>query len=168
VLWSNAWRGSVLHSAEIMERHVYCWLFSYFTCSQEANDRWGSSFLSWLFCRRNKPPRVLYMQLALELQGDADWPPRPSTVTYASDLQSHLDAPLWHQRDQQATAQTKPQTLAWVELRWCDRWSDDVRGTLNRRANPGASWRWGVLLQRMADWAARTESYLLFRLTSSG
>ncbi|XP_056277593.1 polyamine-transporting ATPase 13A3-like isoform X2 [Pseudoliparis swirei] len=61
---------------------------------QEANDRWGSSFLSWLFCRRNKPPRVLYMQLALELQGDADWPPRPSTVTYASDLQSHIDAPL--------------------------------------------------------------------------
>ncbi|XP_056277596.1 polyamine-transporting ATPase 13A3-like isoform X5 [Pseudoliparis swirei] len=61
---------------------------------EEANDRWGSSFLSWLFCRRNKPPRVLYMQLALELQGDADWPPRPSTVTYASDLQSHIDAPL--------------------------------------------------------------------------
>ncbi|TNN69870.1 putative cation-transporting ATPase 13A3 [Liparis tanakae] len=61
---------------------------------EEANDRWGASFLSWVFCRRNKPPRVLYMQLALELQGDADWPPRPSTVTYAGDLQSHIDAPL--------------------------------------------------------------------------
>uniref|UniRef100_A0A8C2XDC3 Polyamine-transporting ATPase 13A3 n=1 Tax=Cyclopterus lumpus TaxID=8103 RepID=A0A8C2XDC3_CYCLU len=60
----------------------------------EANDRWGSSFLSWLFCRRNKLPRVRYMHLALELQGDADWPPRPSTVTYASDLQSHIAVPL--------------------------------------------------------------------------
>ncbi|XP_054482995.1 polyamine-transporting ATPase 13A3-like isoform X2 [Anoplopoma fimbria] len=61
---------------------------------EEANDRWASSFLSWLFCRRNKPPRVRYMNLALELQDDADWPPRPSTVTYASDLQSHITAPL--------------------------------------------------------------------------
>uniref|UniRef100_A0A3B4U992 Polyamine-transporting ATPase 13A3 n=1 Tax=Seriola dumerili TaxID=41447 RepID=A0A3B4U992_SERDU len=49
-----------------------------------ANDRWASSFLSWLFCRRNKPPRVRYMHLALELQDDSDWPPRPSTVTYAT------------------------------------------------------------------------------------
>lgn len=59
-------------------------------CSQVANDHWGSSFLSWLFCRRNKPPRVRYMHLALELQDDADWPHRPSTVTYASDPQSHI------------------------------------------------------------------------------
>ncbi|KAI3375135.1 hypothetical protein L3Q82_021654 [Scortum barcoo] len=59
-----------------------------------ANDRWGSSFLSWLFCRRNKPPRVRYMHLALELQDDADWPPRPSTVTYASDPQPNISAPL--------------------------------------------------------------------------
>ncbi|XP_031710483.1 probable cation-transporting ATPase 13A3 isoform X5 [Anarrhichthys ocellatus] len=61
---------------------------------QEANDRWGSFFLSWLFCLRNKPPRVRYMHLALELQDAADWPPRHSTVTYASDLQSHISAPL--------------------------------------------------------------------------
>ncbi|XP_071349000.1 polyamine-transporting ATPase 13A3-like isoform X2 [Trachinotus anak] len=61
---------------------------------QEANDRWGSSFLSWLFCRRNKPPRVRYMHLALELQDDSDWPPRPSTVTYANDPQSPISAPL--------------------------------------------------------------------------
>ncbi|XP_034743035.1 probable cation-transporting ATPase 13A3 isoform X4 [Etheostoma cragini] len=61
---------------------------------EEANDHWGSSFLSWLFCRRSKPPRVRYMHLALELQDDADWPPRPSTVTYASDSQSHTSAPL--------------------------------------------------------------------------
>uniref|UniRef100_A0AAQ5WYM8 Polyamine-transporting ATPase 13A3 n=1 Tax=Amphiprion ocellaris TaxID=80972 RepID=A0AAQ5WYM8_AMPOC len=46
-------------------------------------DRWGRPFLSWLFCRRNKPPRVRYRHLALELQEDTDWPPKPSTVTYA-------------------------------------------------------------------------------------
>uniref|UniRef100_A0A4W6FL94 Polyamine-transporting ATPase 13A3 n=1 Tax=Lates calcarifer TaxID=8187 RepID=A0A4W6FL94_LATCA len=50
-----------------------------------ANDRWGSSFLSWLFCQRNKAPSVRYMHLALELQDDSDWPPRPSTVTYDVD-----------------------------------------------------------------------------------
>ncbi|KAK5859455.1 hypothetical protein PBY51_021010 [Eleginops maclovinus] len=61
---------------------------------QEANQRWASSFLSWLFCQTNKPPRVLYMHLALELQDNADWPPRPSTVTYASDPQSRISAPL--------------------------------------------------------------------------
>ncbi|XP_040910771.1 probable cation-transporting ATPase 13A3 isoform X2 [Toxotes jaculatrix] len=61
---------------------------------QVANDRWGSSFLSWLFCRRNKPPRVRYMHLALELQDDSDWPPQPSAVTYASDPQPHISATL--------------------------------------------------------------------------
>ncbi|KAM9349952.1 polyamine-transporting ATPase 13A3-like [Symphorus nematophorus] len=57
---------------------------------QLANERWASSFLSRLFCRRNKPPRVRYMHLALELQDDAEWPPKPSTVTYAGDPQSHI------------------------------------------------------------------------------
>ncbi|XP_068427456.1 polyamine-transporting ATPase 13A3-like isoform X2 [Clinocottus analis] len=61
---------------------------------QEVNDRWGSSFISWLFCRRNKPPRACYMHLALELLDNADWPPRPSTVTYASNLPSHISDPL--------------------------------------------------------------------------
>ncbi|XP_044224784.1 polyamine-transporting ATPase 13A3-like isoform X1 [Thunnus albacares] len=61
---------------------------------QMANDRWGSACLSWLFCRKNKPPRVLYKLLALELQDDAEWPPRPSAVTYASAPQSHISAPL--------------------------------------------------------------------------
>ncbi|XP_077955237.1 polyamine-transporting ATPase 13A3 isoform X4 [Gasterosteus aculeatus] len=61
---------------------------------QEANDRWASSFLLWLFCRRNKPPRVSYTQLALGLRDAADWPPRPSAVTYARDLQSHTSAAL--------------------------------------------------------------------------
>ncbi|KAG8014015.1 putative cation-transporting ATPase 13A3 [Nibea albiflora] len=61
---------------------------------EEANNHWGSSFLSWLFCQKNKPPSVRYMHLALELQDDADWPPRPSTVTYASEPQSHMSNPL--------------------------------------------------------------------------
>ncbi|KAM8850920.1 polyamine-transporting ATPase 13A3-like isoform 4-T4 [Spinachia spinachia] len=61
---------------------------------EEANDRWASSFLLWLFCRRNKPPRVSYHQLAIGLKDDADWPPRPATVTYARDLRSHTSAPL--------------------------------------------------------------------------
>uniref|UniRef100_A0AAX7SJM7 Polyamine-transporting ATPase 13A3 n=1 Tax=Astatotilapia calliptera TaxID=8154 RepID=A0AAX7SJM7_ASTCA len=55
---------------------------------QVANDRWASSVLSWLFCRRHKAPRALYMQLALELQEGSEWPPQPSAVTYASDLKS--------------------------------------------------------------------------------
>ncbi|MEQ2270499.1 hypothetical protein XENORESO_018999 [Xenotaenia resolanae] len=61
---------------------------------QAANDSWGALFLSRLFCRRNKPPKVLYRQLALELQECADWPPKPSIVTYASDPQSHISATL--------------------------------------------------------------------------
>ncbi|XP_053185560.1 polyamine-transporting ATPase 13A3-like [Scomber japonicus] len=61
---------------------------------QMANDRWASACLSRLFCRKNKPPRVLYKLLALELQDDTDWPPRPSTVTYASATQSPISAPL--------------------------------------------------------------------------
>ncbi|XP_049888726.1 polyamine-transporting ATPase 13A3-like isoform X1 [Epinephelus moara] len=61
---------------------------------QETNGRWGAPFLSWLFCRKNKPPKVRYMHLALKLQEDGDWPPRPSTVTYASDSQSHISVPL--------------------------------------------------------------------------
>ncbi|XP_026168470.1 probable cation-transporting ATPase 13A3 isoform X3 [Mastacembelus armatus] len=52
--------------------------------TQVAIDRWGSFFFSWLFCRRNKLPRVRYMQVALELQDEADWPPRPFSVTYAN------------------------------------------------------------------------------------
>ncbi|XP_043989032.1 polyamine-transporting ATPase 13A3-like isoform X3 [Gambusia affinis] len=61
---------------------------------QVANDSWGALFLSRLFCRRNKPPKVLYRHLALELQDDADWPPKPSTVTYAAEAQPHISATL--------------------------------------------------------------------------
>ncbi|XP_054889379.1 polyamine-transporting ATPase 13A3-like isoform X2 [Poeciliopsis prolifica] len=59
-----------------------------------ANDSWGASFLSRLFCRRNKPQKVLYRHLALELQDDADWPPKPSTVTYPTEAQPHVSAAL--------------------------------------------------------------------------
>ncbi|CAN9503180.1 unnamed protein product [Ophioblennius macclurei] len=59
-----------------------------------SNDRWGASFLSWVFCRRNRPPRVRYRQLALKLQEDADWPPKPSTTTYAGELQICVSDPL--------------------------------------------------------------------------
>uniref|UniRef100_A0A7N6B4I5 P-type ATPase A domain-containing protein n=1 Tax=Anabas testudineus TaxID=64144 RepID=A0A7N6B4I5_ANATE len=58
----------------------------------ESIDRWGSSFLSWLFCRRNKSSKMRYLHLTMELQDDADWPPRPFTVTYASSPQSHISA----------------------------------------------------------------------------
>ncbi|KAM9844901.1 polyamine-transporting ATPase 13A3-like [Aulostomus maculatus] len=61
---------------------------------QTAHDRWGSALLSWLFCQRKKPPRVKYMHLALKLQDDTDWPPRPSSITYASTPQSSTSAPL--------------------------------------------------------------------------
>ncbi|CAJ1071911.1 probable cation-transporting ATPase 13A3 isoform X1 [Xyrichtys novacula] len=61
---------------------------------QEANDCWGSAFLSWLFCRRNKPPGVRYIHVALEMQDDANWPPKPSTVTFASNTQSQSSDPL--------------------------------------------------------------------------
>ncbi|XP_056148990.1 LOW QUALITY PROTEIN: polyamine-transporting ATPase 13A3-like [Lampris incognitus] len=49
-----------------------------------ANNRKGSAFLSWLFCQKNKGPSARYMHLAKELQEDPDWPPGPSTVTYAA------------------------------------------------------------------------------------
>ncbi|XP_062337237.1 polyamine-transporting ATPase 13A3-like isoform X3 [Osmerus eperlanus] len=49
---------------------------------QSSNDRWGSAILSWLFCRK-KTPRARYMHLAQELQDHPDWPPKPSTLTYA-------------------------------------------------------------------------------------
>ncbi|XP_013881453.1 probable cation-transporting ATPase 13A3 isoform X1 [Austrofundulus limnaeus] len=61
---------------------------------QEANERWGATFLSHLFCQRNKSPRVLYSQLALELQDATDWPPKPSTVTLATNPVLCVSAPL--------------------------------------------------------------------------
>ncbi|XP_013881454.1 probable cation-transporting ATPase 13A3 isoform X2 [Austrofundulus limnaeus] len=61
---------------------------------EEANERWGATFLSHLFCQRNKSPRVLYSQLALELQDATDWPPKPSTVTLATNPVLCVSAPL--------------------------------------------------------------------------
>ncbi|XP_024908394.1 probable cation-transporting ATPase 13A3 isoform X2 [Cynoglossus semilaevis] len=61
---------------------------------QVANDRWASSCLKWLFCQKSKKPRMLYMQVALELQDDLDWPPRPSSVTYATQPQWDVSANL--------------------------------------------------------------------------
>lgn len=60
---------------------------------EEANSRWGSSLLSWLFCGERRPPRLRYRQLALELQDDPDWPPRAGTVMYAT-AQTHSSASL--------------------------------------------------------------------------
>lgn len=56
-----------------------------FICSQEVNDRWGSSLLSHVFCRRNKPPKALYRSLAVKVLDEADWPPSPSSITYAAN-----------------------------------------------------------------------------------
>ncbi|XP_020772878.2 LOW QUALITY PROTEIN: polyamine-transporting ATPase 13A3-like [Boleophthalmus pectinirostris] len=61
--------------------------------AQVANDRWGRLFLSWLFCRERRPPQLRYRQLALELQDDPDWPPRPGKVLYAN-AQTHSSASL--------------------------------------------------------------------------
>uniref|UniRef100_A0A8C7UI40 Polyamine-transporting ATPase 13A3 n=1 Tax=Oncorhynchus mykiss TaxID=8022 RepID=A0A8C7UI40_ONCMY len=47
---------------------------------ESANERWCTAFLSWLFCRKGKTPRVRYMQVAQELQEDPDWPPKPATL----------------------------------------------------------------------------------------
>ncbi|XP_061654054.1 polyamine-transporting ATPase 13A3-like [Phyllopteryx taeniolatus] len=57
------------------------------------NDRWGSAFLFWIFRRQNRPPKRKYKCLALKQQDEADWPPAPSTTTYASTAQYHISVP---------------------------------------------------------------------------
>ncbi|CAL8324964.1 unnamed protein product [Arctogadus glacialis] len=61
---------------------------------QLANDRWASAFLSWLFCRRHRPPKACYKQLTLELRDDPTWPPTPSAVTFANPSQPDLSDPM--------------------------------------------------------------------------
>ncbi|KAK0138247.1 putative cation-transporting ATPase 13A3 [Merluccius polli] len=61
---------------------------------QSANDRWASAFLSWLFCRKHRPPKARYVRLALELREDPTWPPTPSAVTFASPSHPHLSVPM--------------------------------------------------------------------------
>ncbi|KAM9428179.1 polyamine-transporting ATPase 13A3-like isoform 1-T1 [Salvelinus alpinus] len=56
---------------------------------QSANEHWCTAFLSWLFYRKGKTPRVRYMQVAQELQEDPDWPPKPATVTYTTSTPLH-------------------------------------------------------------------------------
>ncbi|XP_061775883.1 polyamine-transporting ATPase 13A3-like [Nerophis ophidion] len=52
-----------------------------------------SAFLSWINCRKNRPPKSKYKRLALDLQEQADWPPAPSTITYASMTQPLFSVP---------------------------------------------------------------------------
>nr|XP_057929208.1 polyamine-transporting ATPase 13A3-like [Doryrhamphus excisus] len=55
---------------------------------QVMNGRW--SFLSWMTCCERCSPKTKYNHLTLKLQEQADWPPAPSTVTYASTPQSPI------------------------------------------------------------------------------
>ncbi|XP_018422668.1 PREDICTED: probable cation-transporting ATPase 13A3 [Nanorana parkeri] len=50
---------------------------------EDANDRWGGRFLSFLCFWRKKMPKAKYMHLAQELLVDPDWPPKPRTTTEA-------------------------------------------------------------------------------------
>ncbi|XP_063772495.1 polyamine-transporting ATPase 13A3 isoform X2 [Pseudophryne corroboree] len=50
---------------------------------EEAVDRWGGRFLSFLCCCKKKMPKAKYMHLAQELLVDPDWPPKPRTTTEA-------------------------------------------------------------------------------------
>ncbi|XP_038820187.1 probable cation-transporting ATPase 13A3 [Salvelinus namaycush] len=56
---------------------------------ESANEHWCTAFLSWLFYRKGKTPRVRYMQVAQELQEDPNWPPKPATVTYTTSTPLH-------------------------------------------------------------------------------
>ncbi|XP_077412443.1 polyamine-transporting ATPase 13A3-like [Vanacampus margaritifer] len=53
---------------------------------QMVNNPWGSAFL---FRRQNRLPKTKYKFLALKLQDEADWPPAPSSVTFANTAQYH-------------------------------------------------------------------------------
>ncbi|XP_077414643.1 polyamine-transporting ATPase 13A3-like isoform X2 [Vanacampus margaritifer] len=52
-----------------------------------ANERWGSAFFSRIFCCKNRTSKIKYKYLALKLQEELDWPPAPSTITYAGTPQ---------------------------------------------------------------------------------
>ncbi|XP_061833687.2 polyamine-transporting ATPase 13A3-like [Nerophis lumbriciformis] len=53
----------------------------------------GPAFLSWINCQNNRPPKSKYKRLALDLQEQANWPPAPSTITYASMTQPLFSVP---------------------------------------------------------------------------
>ncbi|KAM9790632.1 polyamine-transporting ATPase 13A3-like isoform 1-T1 [Syngnathus typhle] len=57
-------------------------------CTVEmVNDRWGSAFFLSTCCRQNRPPKKKYK--CLKLQDEADWPPAPSTISFANTAQYH-------------------------------------------------------------------------------
>ncbi|XP_054622803.1 polyamine-transporting ATPase 13A3-like [Dunckerocampus dactyliophorus] len=56
--------------------------------AQVVNGHWGWAFLSWMICCKQCSPKTKYKHLTLKLQEQADWPPAPSTITYASTPQS--------------------------------------------------------------------------------
>ncbi|XP_077394826.1 polyamine-transporting ATPase 13A3-like isoform X2 [Festucalex cinctus] len=60
--------------------------------TQMANKLWGSTFFSRIFCHKKRPPKTKYKYLALKLQEELDWPPAPSTITYAGTPQ-HISVP---------------------------------------------------------------------------
>ncbi|XP_061777078.1 polyamine-transporting ATPase 13A3-like [Nerophis ophidion] len=55
--------------------------------TQMVNGPWGWNFLSWMLCCKNRSPKTKYKLLTLELQELTDWPPAPSTITYAGTPQ---------------------------------------------------------------------------------
>ncbi|KAM9790631.1 polyamine-transporting ATPase 13A3-like [Syngnathus typhle] len=61
--------------------------------TQMANQHWGLAFLSRILCRKNRPPKTKHKYLAMKLQEEIDWPPAPSSITYAGTPQYHLSVP---------------------------------------------------------------------------
>ncbi|XP_019733551.1 probable cation-transporting ATPase 13A3 isoform X2 [Hippocampus comes] len=61
--------------------------------TQLAKEFWGLAFLSRMFSHKNRPPKTKYKYLALKLQEEVDWPPAPSTITYAGTTQYHISVP---------------------------------------------------------------------------
>ncbi|XP_061879454.1 polyamine-transporting ATPase 13A3-like [Entelurus aequoreus] len=55
--------------------------------TQMVNGPWGWNFLSWMLCCKKRSPKTKYKLLTLKLQELTDWPPAPSTITYASTPQ---------------------------------------------------------------------------------
>ena len=110
------------------------------------------------------------MHLALELQDDADWPPKPSTVTCASDPQSRVSNPLWHPTSEPPHRLNlrPPRSLnadsASPEMRRVLGWR---KPAWHQRPNPQASWSRGLHCTKwLTLWTAHTLSSLLVLFTS--
>ncbi|XP_077394602.1 polyamine-transporting ATPase 13A3-like isoform X1 [Festucalex cinctus] len=61
---------------------------------ETVNNCWGCAFFSWILCCKKRPPKTKYKCLALKLKDETDWPPAPSTITYASTPHIHTSVPL--------------------------------------------------------------------------